>query len=85
MALEDAPEPRVEPGEQLLDLDDALRRLETLDPHLSRVVELRYFGGLTLEETGEILGVSTTVAWRDWNTARAWLFAELGGGEGPAA
>jgi RNA polymerase sigma-70 factor (ECF subfamily) len=48
-----------------------------MDPHLSRVVELRYFGGLTLEETGALLGASTTAVWRDWNTARAWLLAEL--------
>jgi len=44
---------------------------------LSRVVELRYFVGLTLEETAEALGTSTTSAWRDWNTARAWLYQEL--------
>jgi RNA polymerase sigma factor (TIGR02999 family) len=75
--LEEAPEPRIEPGGDLLDLDDALTKLEAFDPHLSRLVELRYFGGLTLEETGEVLGISTTVAWRDWNTARAWLFDAL--------
>ena len=77
--LEDAPEPRIEPDDRLLDLDDALTRLETLDPQLSRIVELRYFGGLTLEETGALTGSSTTAVWRDWNTARAWLLAELGG------
>jgi RNA polymerase sigma factor (TIGR02999 family) len=79
ISLDEAPEPSIEPGGQLLDLDAALTKLEALDPHLSRVVELRYFGGLTLEETGGVLGISTTAAWRDWNTARAWLFAELGG------
>lgn len=79
--LDDAPEPRIEPDAQLLDLDEALTRLEGVDPHLSRIVELRYFGGLTLEETGQLLGISTTAAWRDWNTARAWLFAELHGGD----
>ena len=40
-------------------------------------MELRYFGGLTLDETAEILGVSTTTAWRDWNTARAWLYDQM--------
>jgi RNA polymerase sigma factor (TIGR02999 family) len=82
IALDDAPEPRVEPGEELLDLDAALTRLERFDPQLSRIVELRYFGGLTLEEAGEVLGVSTSAAWRDWNTARAWLFDELRGNRG---
>jgi RNA polymerase sigma factor (TIGR02999 family) len=77
IALDDAPEPRIELGEDLLDLDEALTRLEALDPQLSRVVELRYFAGLTLEETAGVLGISTTAAWREWNTARAWLFAEL--------
>lgn len=81
LTLEDVPEPRIEPDGHLLDLDDALTRLEAVDPHLSRVVELRYFGGLTLEETGQLLGISTTAAWRDWNTARAWLFADLQGSD----
>src|SRR5262245_10071115 len=77
ISLDEAPEPRIEPGDELLALDEALGRLETFDAHLSRIVELRYFGGLTLEETAEVLGVSTTQVWRDWNTARAWLFGEL--------
>ena len=77
LSLEDAPEPRVEPDENLLDLDEALRGLESFDPRLARLVELRYFAGLTLEETAEILGTSTTGAWRDWNTARAWLYGAL--------
>ena len=54
-------------------------KLEAFDPKLSRIVELRYFGGLTLEEAGEVLGTSTTAVWRDWNTARAWLYNELHG------
>ena len=75
--LDDVNEPRVAPDANLLNLDEALRRLEAFDPNLSRVVELRYFGGLTLDETAEILGVSTTTAWRDWNTARAWLYDQM--------
>ncbi len=77
VSLDDVPEPSVDPAGYLLELDEALTKLESLDPKLSRVVELRYFGGLTLEETAEVLGVSTTAAWRDWNTARAWLHDEL--------
>jgi RNA polymerase sigma factor (TIGR02999 family) len=77
--LDEGHEPMVEPGGRLLELDEALTRLEGFDPRLSRVVELRYFGGLTLEETAEAMGTSTTSAWRDWNTARAWLYDALGG------
>jgi RNA polymerase sigma factor (TIGR02999 family) len=77
VSLEDVAEPSVAPDGGLLALDEALTRLETFDAALSRVVELHYFGGLTFEETGEALGVSTTTAWRDWNTARAWLHDAL--------
>ena len=77
--LDDANEPRVVPDDNLLELDEALTRLAAFDPHLSRVVDLRYFGGVTLDETAKILGVSTTTAWRDWNTARAWLFDQMTG------
>lgn len=80
ISLDDAPEPRIDPASSdLLDLDDALTKLEGFDPKLSRLVELRYFAGLTLEEAAEALGTSTTAAWRDWNTARAWLYNELQG------
>jgi RNA polymerase sigma factor (TIGR02999 family) len=75
--LDEAPEPSVAPGGGLLMLDDALTRLEAFDPRLGRVVELHYFGGLTLEETAEVLGTSTTSVWRDWNAARAWLHEAL--------
>ena len=77
-SLDDVPEPRIDPANpDLLDLDDALSKLEAFDARLSRLVELRYFAGLTLEEAAEALGTSTTAAWRDWNTARAWLYNEL--------
>jgi len=75
--LSEAPEPSVAPGGGLLELDEAMTRLEAFDERLSRVVELRYFGGLSFEETAAALGISTTSAWRDWNTARAWLHDEL--------
>ena len=67
-------------------LDSAARRGRALSLvfdhplNLSRLVELRHFGGLTLEEAGQVLGISTTSAWRDWNTARAWLFDALSTG-----
>jgi RNA polymerase sigma factor (TIGR02999 family) len=57
----------------LIALDDALRRLSELDPRGSRIVELRYFGGLGVDETAAVLGVSTATVKRDWTVARAWL------------
>ena len=67
----------------LVALDDALKALEELSPRQSQVVELRYFGGLSLEETAELLGVSVGTVRRDWSLAKAWLYAELsvGGGD----
>jgi RNA polymerase sigma factor (TIGR02999 family) len=61
----------------VLALDDALQRLEALDVRKSKVVEMRFFGGLSLEETAEALNVSVTTVRRDWSLARAWLFHEL--------
>jgi RNA polymerase sigma factor (TIGR02999 family) len=63
--------------ETLLALDDALKRLEALDPQKSRVVELRYFGGLTIDDTAEVLKVSPATVKRDWSMARAWLRSEI--------
>ena len=60
-------------------LDAALRKLEAFDPGQGRVVELRFFGGLTIEETADLLGVSTMTIKRDWAVARAWLYRELAG------
>jgi RNA polymerase sigma factor (TIGR02999 family) len=61
----------------LCDLDDALTALAQLDPRRARVVELRFFGGLSLEETARTLEVSVPTVTRDWNVARAWLAREL--------
>ncbi|RMH19000.1 MAG: sigma-70 family RNA polymerase sigma factor [Acidobacteria bacterium] len=61
----------------LLALDDALRALEALSPRQSQVVELRFFGGLTIPETAAVLGVSPATVKNDWQMARAWLFNEL--------
>jgi RNA polymerase sigma factor (TIGR02999 family) len=64
----------------LLALDDALQDLAKLDPRKCRVVELRYFGGLSVAETAAVLQVSEPTVMRDWNTARAWLLRELSKG-----
>ena len=63
----------------LVALDDAIQGLARLDPRKARVVELRFFGGLSVEETAEVLKVSAVTVMRDWNTARAWLYRELSG------
>jgi RNA polymerase sigma factor (TIGR02999 family) len=62
---------------RVLDLDHALHRLAALDPRKSRVAELRFFGGLSLQETGEVLDISLGTVERDWQVARAWLFDAL--------
>jgi RNA polymerase sigma-70 factor (ECF subfamily) len=64
----------------LLDLDAALVRLATFDARRSQIAELRFFGGLSLEETGHVLGLSIATVERDWQAARAWLYAQLRGG-----
>jgi len=61
----------------LLALDEALARLQELDERKSRVVELRYFGGLSIEDTAEVLGISPATVKREWSMARAWLRREL--------
>lgn len=61
----------------LVALDDALRGLEALDPAQNRIVELRFFGGLTIDETAEVLGVSASTVKREWSMAKAWLHREL--------
>ena len=61
----------------LIALDDALKSLTELDPQQSRIVELRYFAGLTIEDTSEVLGISPATVKRDWATARAWLQREM--------
>ena len=61
----------------LIALDDALNELAALDPQQSRLVELRFFGGLSIEETSVVLGVSPATVKREWATARAWLQREM--------
>jgi len=61
----------------IIALDDALKRLAEMDSHQSRVVELKFFGGLSIEDTAEVLGISASTVKRDWISARAWLHREL--------
>jgi RNA polymerase sigma factor (TIGR02999 family) len=68
-----------EPDEELLALDEALQKLAAADPQKARLVELRYFAGLTGEQAAEVLGISPTTADRHWAYARAWLQAEVRG------
>jgi len=77
ISLDDAPPVCSEPDANLLALDDALKALAELDRRKSRVVELRFFGGLNIEETAEILGVSAVTVMRDWRLAKIWLLREL--------
>jgi RNA polymerase sigma factor (TIGR02999 family) len=66
-------------SEQLIALDDALKRLTSIHPRKTQVVELRFFGGLSVEEIAEVLIVSRSTVIRDWNFARAWLQVEMSG------
>jgi RNA polymerase sigma-70 factor, ECF subfamily len=77
--LEDVPEMASDRGEQLIALDDALNRLAEADPRKARVVELRFFVGLSVEETAAVLSVSNETVMRDWRLSRAWLMADLRG------
>ena len=63
---------------ELIALDDSLDALAAIDPRKARVIELRFFGGLSVEETAEVLKVSPDTVLRDWRLARAWLLAEMG-------
>jgi RNA polymerase sigma factor (TIGR02999 family) len=65
------------PAIDVLALDEALDRLADMDPQQARIIELRYFTGLTIEETAEALGISPATVKRDWTWARAWLFQRL--------
>ena len=62
----------------LLALNEALETLAEVDPQRSQIVELRFFGGLTIEETAQVMGISTPTVERGWRAARAWLQTELG-------
>jgi len=85
ISLDEACTASQERGRNVLALDDALTALAKLDPRKSRVVELRFFGGLSLEETAEVLEVCPDTVLRDWRMAKAWLGRELGADKGDAA
>jgi RNA polymerase sigma-70 factor, ECF subfamily len=75
--LDDLPDVASDRGAELLALDDALSQLECTDPRKARIVELRFFGGLSVDETAEALKVSPQTVMRDWRFARLWLAREL--------
>ncbi len=75
--LEDIGEIAVKANQDLIELDLALQELEEFDPKQAKIIELRYFGGLTIEETAEVLKISESTVKREWIMARAWLFEKL--------
>ena len=77
LALDEVALVSAEPSAELLDLDEALKRLGEQDPRKARAVELRYFGGLTIDETARVMGVSQTTLHRELRMAKAWLQYEL--------
>lgn len=77
--LEDIGEIPVDANESLIELDLALQELEKFDPQQSKIIELRYFGGLTIEETAEVLKISPSTVKREWTMARAWLYERMKG------
>ena len=80
VSLEDTALIGGERDQDLVALDDAMRALARIDARKAQVVELRFFGGLSVEETAEVLKVSPVTVMRDWSTARAWLYREMSGG-----
>ena len=81
ITLNEAASVAPEQASDLLAIDEALEALARIDGRKGRVVELRFFGGLTIEETAEVLMISPETVRRDWRLAKAWLLRELGGAE----
>jgi RNA polymerase sigma factor (TIGR02999 family) len=79
VSLDEAANIAEERAAEIVALDDALESLAGVDPRKCRVVELRYFGGLSVEETAEVLGVSVATVTRDWSMAKLWLLREING------
>ncbi len=79
IAIDESITPTARPNDALdaLDLDRALQKLEQFDPEEAKIVELRFFGGLTIEETAATLGISVATVKREWNIAKSWLYREL--------
>jgi len=78
---DEVPAPDSVRAAELIELDDALTALSQLDPRRAQVIELRVFGGLTIEESAEVLGLSPQSVRRDWKLAKAWLLREMTGGD----
>jgi RNA polymerase sigma factor (TIGR02999 family) len=83
VTLDEAMIVSAEKAPEIVALDDALTALAEIDPRRSQVVELKYFGGLSIEEIAGILEVSAITVRRDWNTAKAWLYRAIGGDSKP--
>jgi len=79
LELEDALELSISPETDLLALDEALKQLAEFDPRQSKIVELRFFGGLTIEETARVIGMSPASVKREWVIAKSWLYRKLQG------
>ena len=77
MSLADVTELRTTRNVDLLQLEEALQTLESLDPQQGRIVELRFFGGLSIDEVAEVLGISSGTVKRGWAMARAWLHRQI--------
>ena len=77
ISLDELAETYTRSARDLMELDEALDRLGEVDPELVRLVELRFFGGLTMEETASLLDISVRTAQREWGVARAWLWREM--------
>jgi RNA polymerase sigma factor (TIGR02999 family) len=77
LSLDENIDRSVERSGDLIALDDALNALATFDEQKARLVELRYFGGLSIEETADVMGVTPTTVKRHWRLAKAWLYGEL--------
>ena len=77
VSLEEALSVPAEPDTDLVALDEALVQLAQLDPRKARIIELRFFGGMSVDETAEFLGISPATALREWQKAKAWLYREL--------
>ena len=80
VSLDEAADLAIEHAPDLIALDDALTKLATVAPRKVKIVELRYFGGLNLEETAEVLGVSSPTVQREWRAAKAWLYRAISEG-----
>ncbi|HEX8708188.1 MAG TPA: sigma-70 family RNA polymerase sigma factor [Pyrinomonadaceae bacterium] len=79
LSLDDVLEVGIDQEFDLVALDDALNKLAEMDPQKSRIVELRFFGGLSIEETAEVMGIGTATVIRQWRMAKAWLYGQVSG------